>query len=424
MIGIQSKTLYSTLVREVQETLVETLNNNFENFIVIDISTGFTKRTPIYFDYNNKNILVGGEDKDVMFIDFNFYYNPTIKIIDAFLMRETTKEEIFQLIKESILEDKVFLDFFEEKSHKLKFKPLYQKLLTQKKLSPFIKLMIESLPHDETATSIFWSSTTTGRLTTEFLFSNNSSENEVINYIRDVAWEQLLNQQKESLNRWLQNISHYRKVLVHRYNYEQLLCLTHYSETVKETELYKEVLKLFKQFTFQFFNCKKVGNKTVVFYNENELAELLSYIKNYGSINFEHFWKLLSETVGEEFEVELTILSGISLVRNISKQEVNEPEPAPEITLAPLKQLQEWKFVKLKLSDELERELTALFQINNFKYSSLSSEIVTHCTLKQIIDLFPTEVSEKVKEYYRLMTQVYEISNIPHFSEFIIEDVE
>lgn len=424
MIGTQSKTLYSTLVREVQETLVETLNNNFENFIVIDISTGFTKRTPIYFDYNNKNILVGGEDNDVMFLDFNFYYSPTIKIIDGFLRRETTKEEIFQLLKESILEDKVFLDFFEEKSHKLKFKPLYQKLLAQKKLSPFIKLMIESLPHDEGAASIFWESTNTGTLTPEFLFRDNLPENEVINYIREVVWEQLLNQQKESLNRWLLNINHYRKVLNHHCIYEQLLCLTHYSEKVKETELYKEVLELFKQFTLQFFHCKKVENKTTIFYDEGKLDNFLSYIKDYGSISFEGFWQLLSEVFEVEFEVELLILSGGVLVKNLTKQSYNEPEDYPEISLAPLKQLQKWDFVKLKLSDNLERELTNLFTINNSQYYSLSEKLRTHCALKQIIDLFSDEVSETVKEYYRLMTQVYEISNIQHFSEFIVKDVE
>lgn len=408
------------MVNELQEALIDSLNNNLENIVII--STNFFKRTSIYFDYNNKKILVGGKDREIL--DFKFYYEPVIKISNFALEKEVTKKEIIQLLKESILKDEVFLDLFEKNSHNLKFKPLYQNLIKQKKLSSFIKLMIDSLPHDENIARIFWEFTRTGRCTTEFLFADNTSENEVINYIREVAWEQLLNQQKESLNRWLLNINHYRKVLVHHYNYEQLLCLTHYSETVKETELYKEVLELFKQFTLRFFNCKKVGNKTVVFYNEDELEELLSYIKNYGSIDFGHFWKLLSETVEEEFEVELTILSGISLVRNISKQEANEPEPAPEITLAPLKQLQGWDFVKLKLSDDLERELTALFRINNFKYSSLSAEIVTHCTLKQIIDLFPIEVSETVKEYYQLMTQVYEISNIPHFSEFIIKDVE
>lgn len=424
MIGIQSKTLYSTLVREVQETLVETLNNNFENFIVIDISTGFTKRTPIYFDYNKKKILVGGEDKDVMFLDFNFYYSPTIKIIDAFLRRETTREEIFQLLKESILEDKVFLDFFEEKSHKLKFKPLYQKLLSQKKLSPFIKLMIESLPHDEGATSIFWESTNTGTLTPEFLFRDNTPENEVINYIREVAWEQLLNQQKESLNRWLLNINHYRKVLNHRCIYEQLLCLTHYSETVKETEFYKEVLELFKQFALQFFNCKKVENKITVFYDEGKLDNFLSYIKDYGSISFEEFWQLLSEVFEVEFEVEVTILSGGVLVENLTKQSYNEPEDCPEIGLASLKQLQSWKFVKLKLSDNFERELTNNFSINNSQYHSLSESLTTQCTLKQIINLFPTDVSEQVKEYYQLMTRIHQLSKIPDFSKFIIKDVE
>lgn len=40
------------------------------------------------------------------------------------------------------------------------------------------------------------------------------------------------------------------------------------------------------------------------------------------------------------------------------------------------------------------------------------------------IEEFPTEVSETVKEYYQLITQVYQFSRIPDFSEFIVKDVE
>ena len=71
-----------------------------------------------------------------------------------------------------------------------------------------------------------------------------------------------------------------------------------------------------------------------------------------------------------------------------------------------------------------KRELTNLFTINNSQYYSLSEKLRTHCALKQIIDLFSDEVSETVKEYYRLMTEVYRISNMPHFSKFIVKDVE
>jgi len=262
-----------------------------------------------------------------------------------------------------------------------------------------------------------------GEANVKYLFGKNSEESEVIHYIREVAWEQILNQQKEDLNRWLSNISYYQ-ILSYTHIYKMLLCLTHYSETVKETELYKDVLELFKQFTFGTLKFQKGKEITTVFCSEKTLEELLSYIHSYGSISFEEFWQLLSETVGEEFEVELTILSGGSLVKNVTKQSYNEPEDCPEISLLPLKQLQEWKFVKLKLSDKFERELTNNFPINNSQYHSVSESLRIQCTLKQIIDLFPTEVSENVKEYYQLITQVYQFSKIPDFSEFIVKDVE
>lgn len=410
------------LVKEFQETLVYSLNTNFENIEMGTVLSHNVKFVQIYFDYNEKKILIGGREASAMDLKFTFYSNPFFKVDGFYLDNTVTKEEIIQLLKKSILEDDVFLDYFEEKSHKLKLTSLYENLTNPTELTPLLKLLIDALPHDEQSSTIFWKSLKT-RSQTEYLFGKNSEESEVIHYIREVAWEQILNQQKEDLNRWLSNISYYQ-ILSYTHIYKMLLCLTHYSETVKETELYKEVLELFKQFTFGTLKFQKGKEKTTVFCTEKILEELLSYIHSYGSISFEEFWQSLSETVGEEFEVELTILSGGSLVKNVTKQSYNEPEDFPEISLLPLKQLQEWKFVKLKLSDKFERELTNNFPINNSQYHSLSESLRIQCTLKQIIDLFPTEVSENVKEYYQLITQVYQFSKIPDFSEFIVKDVE
>ena len=410
------------LIKEFQEVLIHSLNTNFENMEIGTQISHHTKFVQIYFDYNEKKILVGDRDPSKISLDFTLYSHPFFNVDGFYLDNTSTEEEIIQLLKESILEDEVFLDYFEKKSHKLKLTSLYENLTNPTELSPLLKLLIDALPHDEQSAAIFWKSLK-AKSQIEYLFGKNSEESEVINYIREVAWEPLLNQQKENLNRWLSNISYY-KILSYTHIYKILLCLTHYSETVKETELYKEVLKLFKEFTFKTLKFQKDKEITTVFCSEKILEELLSYIHSYGSIGFEEFWQLLSETVGEEFEVELTILSGGCLVKDVTKQSYNEPEYCPEITLLPLKQLQEWKFVKLKLSDNFERELTNNFPINNSQYHSVSESLRIQCTLKQIIDLFPTEVSETVKEYYQLMTQVYKISNIPHFSEFIIEDVE
>ena len=410
------------LVKEFQEVLIHALNTNFENIELGTQLSSQSKFVPIYFDYNEKKILIGGREASRMSLDFTLYSHPFFKVDGFYLDNTSTEEEIIQLLKESILEDEVFLDYFEEKSHKLKLTSLYENLTNPTELSPLLKLLIDALPHDEQSAAIFWKSLKS-KCQIEYLFGKNSEESEVINYIREVAWEQLLNQQKEDLNRWLSNISYY-KILSYTHIYKILLCLTHYSETVKETELYKEVLELFKQFTFGTLKFQKGKEKTTVFCTEKILEELLSYIHSYGSISFEEFWQSLSETVGEEFEVELTILSGGSLVKNVTKQSYNEPEDFPEISLLPLKQLQEWKFVKLKLSDKFERELTNNFPINNSQYHSLSESLRIQCTLKQIIDLFPTEVSENVKEYYQLITQVYQFSKIPDFSEFIVKDVE
>lgn len=410
------------LIKEFQETLIHSLNTNFENIEMGTVLSHHIKFVQIYFDYNEKKILIGGREASAMDLKFTFYSSPFFKVDGFYLDNTVTKEEIIQLLKKSILEDDVFLDYFEEKSHKLKLTSLYENLTNPTELTPLLKLLIDTLPHDEQVSAIFWKSLKT-KSQTEYLFGKNSEESEVIHYIREVAWEQLLNQQKEDLNRWLSNISYY-KILSYNQIYKILLCLTHYSETVKETELYKEVLKLFKEFTFKTLKFQKGKEITIIFCSEKNLEELLSYISSYGSIGFEEFWQLLSKTVGEEFEVELTILSGGSLVKNVTKQSYNEPEDCPEISLLPLKQLQNWKFVKLKLSENFERELTNNFPINNSQYYCLSESLTTQCTLKQIIDLFPTEVSEKVKEYYQLMIQVHQFSKIPDFSEFIVKDVE
>lgn len=138
---------------------------------------------------------------------------------------------------------------------------------------------------------------------TEYLFSKNSTKNEVVNYIREVCWEKLLNKQKESLNRCLYNSFYITTSYVNIY--KNLLCLTYFSETVKETELYKEVLELFKQFVFKNLILKTGEEKTTVFCDEEDLEELLSYIKSSGSMGFEEFWQLLSETVGERLELEV-----------------------------------------------------------------------------------------------------------------------
>lgn len=410
------------LIKEFQEVLIHSLNTNFENMEIGTQISHHTKFVQIYFDYNEKKILVGDRDPSKISLDFTLYSHPFFKVSGFFLDNTVTKEKIIQLLKKSILEDVVFLDYFEEKTHKLKLTSLYENLTSPTELSPLLKLLIETLPHDEQGSTIFLKSLR-ARGQIEYLFGKNSEENEVIHYIREIAWEQILNEQKKDLNRWLSNISYY-KILSYKHIYKILLCLTHYSETIKGTELYKEVLELFKQFTFGTLKFQRDKEITTVFCSEKILEELLSYIHSYGSIGFEEFWQLLSETVGERFEVELTILSGDSLVKNVTKQSYNEPEYCPEITLLPLKQLQSWKFVKLKLSENSEKELTNNFPINNSQYHSVSESLTIQCTLKQIIDLFPTEVSEKVKEYYQLMTQVYQFSKIPDFSEFIVKDVD
>lgn len=293
------------LVKEFQEVLIHALNTNFENIELGTQLSSQSKFVQIYFDYNEKKILIGGREASRMSLDFTLYSHPFFKVDGFYLDNTSTEEEIIQLLKESILEDEVFLDYFEKKSHKLKLTSLYENLTNPTELSPLLKLLIDALPHDEQGSTIFWKSLK-ARGHIEYLFGKNSKENEVIHYIREVAWEQLLNQQKEDLNRWLSNISYY-KSLSYTHIYKILLCLTHYSETVKGTELYKEVLKLFKEFTFKTLKFQKGKEITTVFCSEKILEELLSYIHSYGSIGFEEFWQLLSETLEEELEVKLKI---------------------------------------------------------------------------------------------------------------------
>ena len=292
------------LVKEFQETLVNSLNTNFENIVIIEISTNLSEHTSIYFDYNNKKVLVGGSKTDRIFLNQILYYQSIFRVGTFSLDEDNSKEEIIQKLKETILKDEIFLDYFEEKSHNLKSDFLYDKLTTQTKLSPLVKLLIEAILHDKKTSTMFWNSfDVKNRI--EYLFSKNSTKNEVINYIREVCWESLLNYHKEDINRSLQNgclirITSYVDI------YKHLLCLTYFSETVKETELYKEVLELFKQYALKILIIQKGKDKIKVSFSESDFEELLSYIKSSGSMGFEEFWQLLSETVGERLELEVT----------------------------------------------------------------------------------------------------------------------
>lgn len=137
------------LVKEFQETLVNSLGNNFENIVIIEISTDLFERTSIYFDYNNKKILVGGSETDRIFLNQILHYQSIFRVGTFSLDEDNSKEQIIQKLKEGILKDKIFLDYFEEKNHDLKSYFLYDKLINQAKLSPLVKLLIEVLPHDE-----------------------------------------------------------------------------------------------------------------------------------------------------------------------------------------------------------------------------------------------------------------------------------
>lgn len=303
MITTNSKTLYSMLVKELQEVLIQSLNNNFKN---IEMRVSFSEELefiPIYFDYSKKKILVGGSETITIPWKSDLYYQSIFRIDTFLLGKDKSKEEIVQELKKSILKDEVFLDYFEEKNHDLKLDFLYDELINQTKLSPLLKLLIEVLPHDEKNAIMFWNSFDV-KNRTEYLFSKNSTKNKVVNYIREVCWEKLLNNQKESLNRCLYNS--YCITTSYVNIYKNLLYLTYFSETVKETELYKEVLELFKQSVFKNLILKTGEEKTTVFCDEEDLEEFLSYIKHSGSIGFEEFWQLLSETVGEKLELEIT----------------------------------------------------------------------------------------------------------------------
>lgn len=147
---------------------------------------------------------------------------------------------------------------------------------------------------------------------TEYIFSKKYENTEVINYIREVIWKQLLNKQKESLNRCLSiSTRNVNTSIIDIYTivdiYKKLLYLTYFSETVKETELYKEVLELFKQYTFKSLGYQKGKEKITISCEKETLEELLSYTKSSGSIGVQDFWQLLSETLEEELEVKLKI---------------------------------------------------------------------------------------------------------------------
>ena len=269
------------------------------------------KSIPIYFDYNNKKILVGGNDPNAMSLKFIFYSKPIFKVNDFFLNNGLGKEEIIQILKNSFLNVQVFLDYFEEKTYKVKRTLLYEKLIYETKLTPILKLLINTLPYDKQNSNLFWN-TMELKSKTEYIFSKKYENTEVINYIREVIWKQLLNKQKESLNRCLlisnRNVN---TSIIDIYTivdiYKKLLYLTYFSKTVKETELYKDVLELFKQFTFGTLKFQKGKEITTVFCSEKILEELSSYTKSSGSIGVQEFWQLLSETLEEELEVKLKI---------------------------------------------------------------------------------------------------------------------
>ena len=311
MIKTNSRILYSVLVKEFQEVLVQSLNTNFKNIeIKVELSRE-VKSIPIYFDYNNKKILVGGNDPNAMSLKFIFYSKPIFKVNDFFLNNGLGKEEIIQILKESILKDEVFLDYFEEKTYKVKRTLLYEKLIYETKLTPILKLLINTLPYDKQNSNLFWN-TMELKSKTEYIFSKKYENNEVINYIREVIWKQLLNEQKESLNRCLSiSTRNVNTSIIDIYTivdiYKKLLYLTYFSETVKETELYKEALGLFKQYTFESLGYQKGKEKITIFCEKETLEELSSYTKSSGSIDVQEFWQLLSETLEEELEVKLKI---------------------------------------------------------------------------------------------------------------------
>ena len=298
-------------MKEFQEVLVQSLNTNFKN-IEMRVNISFeVKSIPIYFDYNNKKILVGGNDPNTMSLKFIFYSKPIFKVNDFFLNNGLGKEEIIQILKESILKDEVFLDYFEEKTYKVKRTLLYEKLIYETKLTPILKLLINTLPYDKQNSNLFWN-TMEFKSQTEYIFSKKYENTEVINYIREVVWKQLLNKQKESLNRCLLiSTRNVNTSITDIYTivdiYKKLIYLTYFSKTVKETELYKEVLGLFKQYTFESLGYQKGKEKITIFCKKETLKELLSYTKSSGSIGVQEFWQLLSETLEEELEVKLKI---------------------------------------------------------------------------------------------------------------------
>ena len=64
------------LVKEFQEVLIHALNTNFENIELGTQLSSQSKFVQIYFDYNEKKILIGGREASVMDLKFTFYSNP------------------------------------------------------------------------------------------------------------------------------------------------------------------------------------------------------------------------------------------------------------------------------------------------------------------------------------------------------------
>ena len=121
-----------------------------------------------------------------------------------------------------------------------------------------------------------------------------------------------MNKQKESLSKYLpiptRNVdTSVTDIYTITDIYKKLLYLTYFSKTVKEKELYKEVLELFKQYTFESLGYQKGKEKITIFFEKETLEELSSYTKSSGSIGVQEFWQLLSETLEEELEVKLKI---------------------------------------------------------------------------------------------------------------------
>lgn len=68
------------LIKEFQEVLIHSLNTNFENMEIGTQISHHTKFVQIYFDYNEKKILVGDRDPSKISLDFTLYSHPFFKV--------------------------------------------------------------------------------------------------------------------------------------------------------------------------------------------------------------------------------------------------------------------------------------------------------------------------------------------------------